>query len=119
MSETIFEKVLKLKGPVNQLQMTQEECAELVIEHSRLVIGYAQLIKGVNKYFRDKTNLERLIEEGVDVELAINQMKVVFKTYAHIWKRIRKEKLARLARELKKQGRDDDYSGGQDFEGKE
>ena len=78
----IYEQALKAWGLDAQLGMVQEECAEL--------------IKVINKRKRGKTSLEELIEECVDVELMINQMKEAFSDERNTWDRIKIEKLERL-----------------------
>ena len=57
----IYKEALEAWGMEAQLGMVQEECAEL--------------IKVINKSFRGRASTEELIEECVDVELMINQMR--------------------------------------------
>ena len=84
----IFAEALKTWAAEAQLGMTQEECAEL--------------IKVINKYFRGKASRREVIEECVDVDLMIKQMKELFKNDSDIWESIEKEKLERLKELLKK-----------------
>jgi len=83
----IYEQTLKTWGLDSQLGMVQEECAEL--------------IKVINKYHRHAASISQLIEECVDVELMIEQMRVAFCDEQNTWDRIRIEKLERLANLLK------------------
>ena len=80
--EKIYAQALKEWGLEVQLGMVQEECAEL--------------IKVINKHFRGKASLEELIEECVDVELMINQMREAFSDKRNTWGRIKIEKVERL-----------------------
>ena len=72
-------------GTEAQLNMTVEECAELI---------YA-----IQKHRRHRTDWAKVIEEGVDVELMIEQLKVITDAPA-LWRDIRERKLARLQRIL-------------------
>jgi len=78
----IYSRALKAWGAEAQLGMTQEECAEL--------------IKVINKYFRGKADKAKVIEECVDAELMINQMRELFKDDRNTWDRIKIEKIERL-----------------------
>jgi len=83
----IYKQALEAWGVESQLGMVQEECAEL--------------IKVINKRFRGKASLEELIEECVDVELSINQMREAFLDERNTWDRIKMKKLERLSNLLK------------------
>ena len=78
----IYKQALEVWGLEVQLGMVQEECAEL--------------IKVINKHFRGKASREELIEECVDVELMINQMREAFSDERNTWDRIKIEKIERL-----------------------
>jgi len=78
----IYEQILKTWGIDAQLGMVQEECAEL--------------IKAINKRRRGDATDAEVIEECVDVELMINQMREFFKDDSSTWDRIKTEKLERL-----------------------
>ncbi|MFC1954914.1 hypothetical protein ACFLVZ_03745 [Chloroflexota bacterium] len=78
----IYEQTIKAWGIEPQLGMVQEECAEL--------------IKAINKRRRGEATDAEVIEECVDVELMINQMKEFFKDDIDTWDRIKTEKLERL-----------------------
>ena len=78
----LYEGALEKWGIDSQLGMTQEECAEL--------------IKAINKWHRGIATDTELIEECIDVELMINQMREYFKNDMVTWERIKAEKLARL-----------------------
>lgn len=66
----------------SKLGMVQEECAEL--------------IKAINKYFRGIYSRKQVVEECVDVELMITQMRELFKDERNTWDRIKIEKIERL-----------------------
>lgn len=78
----IYERALRAWGIDAQLGMVIEECAEL--------------IKVINKQWRGKATKEEIIEECVDVELMINQMKEYFKDDINTWDRIKMNKIERL-----------------------
>jgi len=78
----IYKQALEAWGLKAQLGTVQEECADL--------------IKVINKHFRGKASLEELIEECVDVELMINQMREAFSDECNTWDRIKIEKIERL-----------------------
>ena len=83
----IYERALRTWGIDAQLGMVIEECAEL--------------IKAINKHWRGKGTKEELIEECVDVELMICQMRELFKDEGNTWDRIKIEKVERLNTLLK------------------
>ncbi len=79
----IYGRAINEWGISAQLDMVTEECAEL--------------IKAINKYKRGKGTKEELIEECVDVELMLNQMKEYFKLDVDLWWEIRRRKIKYLA----------------------
>ena len=87
----IYKQAVKVWGLESQLGLVQEECAEL--------------IKVINKRFRGKASLEEFIEECVDVELCIEQMKSVFQDERNTWDRIKIMKVERL-KDLLKESRE-------------
>ena len=78
----IYQQALEVWGQESQLGMVQEECAEL--------------IKVINKYWRGKAGKDDVVEECVDVELMINQMKELFADERNTWDRIKMVKIERL-----------------------
>jgi len=79
-------KALEKWGEDDQLRMLQEECAEL--------------IQAVNKYHRGKNGAHlNLLEEGVDVELMLEQLKLILNA-PNLWMTTRQEKLNRLEKHL-------------------
>ena len=78
----IYERALRVWGINAQLGMVIEECAEL--------------IKVINKHWRGKATKEELIEECVDVDLMIAQMKEYFKDDINTWDKIKMQKIERL-----------------------
>ena len=81
-SAEIKARALKVWGRDAQLGMVQEECAEL--------------IKAINKWRRGVATEADVIEECVDVELMINQMRELFKDDLNTWDRIKIKKVERL-----------------------
>ena len=82
----IYERALRTWGIDAQLGMVIEECAEL--------------IKVINKHWRGKATKEELIEECVDVDLMIAQMRECFKDDIGTWDTIRMKKIEYLMKLL-------------------
>src|SRR3989304_13950 len=92
----LMRKALLKWGAESQRRMAVEECSEL--------------IKALCKYER-RPNIDNtldVVEEMVDVELMLEQLKAIFPEYESNADRIRRGKLDRLAKLLKK-----GYSDGQ------
>jgi len=68
-------------GQEAQLNMVIEECVEL--------------IDAIQKYRRGRVDFEKVVEEGVDVELMIEQLEVIMEEPV-LWRSIRDDKLDRL-----------------------
>ena len=68
-------------GQEAQLNMVIEECAEL--------------IDAIQKYRRGRVDFAKVVEEGVDVELMIEQLEVIMEEPV-LWRSIRDDKLDRL-----------------------
>jgi hypothetical protein len=89
---TLCQDAVDLWGTTTQFDMIIEECSEL--------------IKAIIKYRRDKCSILEVIEEAVDVDLMLNQLKVMTKEFhaglwkvGETWNKIAQEKRERL-REL-------------------
>ncbi len=65
----------------------------------------AELIAAIQKYRRNRVGLEKVIEEGVDVELMLVELRV-WTGNNTLWEKIREEKIARLEELLKEWGID-------------
>lgn len=72
-------------GKSSQLDMVIEECAEL--------------IDAIQKLRRNRVSREKLVEEGVDVELCLEQLKLML-DMPERWEEMRTLKLERLERLL-------------------
>ena len=85
----LIQEALKQWGKETQLDMVIEECAELIqaIQKYRRGLGQAG------------TPMADVIEEGVDVELCLEQLKVITAEPV-LWNHYRTLKLNRLARKL-------------------
>ena len=77
-------------GTASQLDMVVEECAEL--------------IDAIQKSKRERKNWEDVLSEAVDVEIMIEQIKVILENPT-LWQNVRQEKIARLEGLLKGQPR--------------
>ena len=83
--ENLARKAQAKWGQEAQLDMVIEECAEL--------------IDAIQKRRRGKVDSVKVVEEGVDVEIMIEQLKVILEEPA-LWENIRTDKLDRLQRRL-------------------
>lgn len=83
-------KAQNLWGDNFQLNQTQEECAELIV--------------AINKWRRQQATLIDLIDECVDVELMIEQMKIILAGHEQTWEMIKDTKLKRLKRLINQAG---------------
>jgi len=81
---TIYEKAIVAWGKDSQLLQTTEECAEL--------------IKSIMKHLNRGEPYDNIIEEAVDVDIMVKQLKTMFPS--DLWKNVKQEKLARLKRLL-------------------
>lgn len=77
----IFQQAIYEWGQDKQLDMVTEECAELIV--------------AVNKYRRGK-GVDGIIEEAVDVELCLTQIRRMFPDQLDNWEKIKGQKLDRL-----------------------
>lgn len=84
-TEDLIKRALKEWGSEAQLDMVIEECAEL--------------INSIQKWRRRRLSSEAVLEEGVDVELMIEQLKLMLDAPV-LWAKVRAEKLARLTKLL-------------------
>jgi NTP pyrophosphatase (non-canonical NTP hydrolase) len=78
--DEIYQECIQRWGLISQLDMTVEECAEL--------------IKAVNKWKRGKGTFNDMVEEAVDVQLMINQIKSTVNS--DVWQELIDRKLTRL-----------------------
>ncbi len=82
----ICQKALDTWGIISQLDMTTEECAEL--------------IKAINKWKRGKLKPEQVMEEVVDVHLMNSQMRLILNNEP-LFEQIKLKKLRRLQKKLR------------------
>ncbi len=83
--EELTKKAIQEWGSESQLDMIIEECAEL--------------INAIQKWRRHRVDSVAVLEEGVDVELMIRQLKQMLGAPA-LWKQTKEAKLARLKKLL-------------------
>lgn len=84
----LFLKALNTWGRIAQVNVAIEEFAELIKELAK----YGRLINGSNK--------KDIINEMVDAEIMLEQMKITFRD-DYLYTQIRKKKLDRLRKMLK------------------
>ncbi len=77
----LMQQALKEWGSDSQLDMVIEECAEL--------------IDAIQKWRRHRIDSIKVLEETVDVELCVEQLKIILDAPT-LFNKIRKEKLERL-----------------------
>lgn len=90
MNNDLFNQAIEKWGEESQLDMVIEECAEL--------------INAIQKRRRGRGGTLEVIEEGVDVELCLEQLKLMTDSPV-VWENFRKQKLDRLAGLLAGNGR--------------
>ena len=81
----LIKQALDTWGVEAQLDMVVEECAEL--------------IDAVCKWRRRRIESSKVLEEGVDVELMIEQLKHMLDA-PNLWEQVREQKLKRLSERL-------------------
>jgi len=84
--DDLYVDAILLWGEGSQLTMVIEECSEL--------------IKAICKYWRNEPNA-RIVEEAIDVEIMMNQIRVMYNISKEAWERLRIQKLNRLAKLIK------------------
>ncbi len=77
----LLQKALQEWGTESQLNMIIEECSEL--------------INAIQKWRRRRVDSKAVLEEGVDVELCIEQLKLMLDAPSY-WQNMREEKIKRL-----------------------
>ena len=83
-------------GPKNQLSQTQEECAELIQAISKLNRAEDNDHPGRAA----KAALNHLMEEHADVQIMLDQIRIMYPSKAY--DTIRAQKIARLEKRMKK-----------------
>ena len=81
----IYDQALKAYGDSSQLEQLVEESAELIV--------------AIKHYKRGRVLPEKVIEEAVDVELMLEQLKIIYPETA-LRAKTRQERLERLAKLL-------------------
>lgn len=87
----LTKRALKQWGSQSQLDMVIEECAEL--------------IDAIQKWRRRRVDSTKVLEEGVDVELGIAQLKLMLDAPV-LWENAKKDKLDRLKKLLDRKSMD-------------
>jgi len=96
MDQQLYQKALNIWGIELQQNVLIEECSELT--------------KAIMKFRRSNCKENEfhltcdIIEELVDVEIMLEQMKVYYKDFDHIYKGVKEHKLERLEERVKKLG---------------
>lgn len=90
-TKKIYDSAIKMWGIDAQQQMMIEESSEL--------------IKAICKFKRNgsRTNMLAVIEEMADVEIMLEQMKIIFDT-EHLFDSIKQDKIDRLELRLESEG---------------
>ena len=86
--ELLYSRAIKAFGIENQKRMFIEESAELV--------------KELLKEFREIGNTNKIIEEIVDVQIVLDQLKLIYCSDINLYKKVRLEKINRLQHEINK-----------------
>jgi NTP pyrophosphatase (non-canonical NTP hydrolase) len=91
----IYTRAIHLWGPASQLRQLQEECGELIAEINRLVRG--------------RSSLETLASEIADVEIMLEQARLIIDD--KIVDEMKKRKLDRLVKRIEESERSRDDTG--------
>lgn len=86
MSHEIYERAIKTFGPDKQVEMLIEEMAELMV--------------AISHFWRGKAKLEQVCEEIVDVEIMLDQAKMIFDSPVFDHDYAKEFKLKRLEQRL-------------------
>ena len=86
----LMSMALEQRGIDSQLNMVIEECAEL--------------IDAIQKWRRERIDWVQVLEEAVDVELCVEQLKMILNAPT-LFENMRKEKLERLEKLLSREGK--------------
>ena len=81
----LYKDSIEMFGLKPQIDMAIEEMGELIV--------------AINHYRRDKINLSPVVEEMVDVDITLNQLKVIFDCEAE-FEAIRIKKLERVQKKI-------------------
>lgn len=90
----VLKAAINKYGPKNQLAMAQEECAELIQAISKLNRAEDNDHPGRAA----KAAMNHLMEEHVDVQIMLDQIRIMFPSRAY--DTIRAQKIARLEKRL-------------------
>lgn len=84
----VYENALAAWGVDSQIEQLGEECAELIL--------------AIRHMKRGRCGAREFIEEMVDVEIMLTQMRMIFPL--DVWEEIKTQKLIRLRERLKSEG---------------
>ena len=97
--KNLYKEAISRFGTSAQIMIAMEECSEL--------------IKELSKMFRGETNVENISEEIADVQIMIEQLKIIFRceNLVNRWVVNKNYRIAELIEKQKKKFRD--LKGGQ------
>ena len=110
--ELIYSRAIKAFGIEHQKMMLIEEASELVkelVKEYRLRVEKYNLIQSKAKSLSteefaelEKENTNKIIEEIVDVQIVLDQMKLIYCSEIKLYKMVRREKLIKLQQKINK-----------------
>lgn len=86
-NETVLKRAIRSYGQEAQMAVVQEECAELIV--------------AISHFLRRRVDDKVVIEEIADVQVMVNQMKIMFG--AEAVQKVYEEKVLRLSGRLDKE----------------
>jgi len=95
-TEKLYKKACETYGTNAQLEMVVEECAELILAIKKLKRNDRNRKEQVKKF-------HNFLEELADVEIMLEQMRIIYALSEHKIDSYKKQKLNRLERRLLKE----------------
>lgn len=80
--EEIYNQIIFIRGKEAQMYKLTEECGEF--------------ITALNQFKDGRISISELLEEVVDIDVLIDQMKIIFEDRIDEWYKIKERKLKRL-----------------------
>ena len=81
-AEEIYNQIISIRGKEAQMYKLTEECGEY--------------IAALNQFKDGRVTMSELLEEIVDVEVLVEQMRIIFDERIDEWHKIKERKLRRL-----------------------
>lgn len=103
--ELLYSRAIKTFGIEHQKMMLIEESSELVkelVKEYRLRIQHREIVPTEESEALEKEKTNKIIEEIVDVQIVLDQLKLIYCSETKLYKMVRREKLNRLQQKINK-----------------